>query len=567
MNIPYDEFYQAELAEGSGKVDAVTSATKNKPRTGNLAGGSYHQNPDGTDIRGIIYPVFVKDMAALSQYKQITDDSSVDITVTNRGVTSTTTYKGKEALFESPDYSYYILSEKPAIYKKWNDDKSFSAVSARASKVEGVTGKVTVGARHANVEIALSGTEGIAQGDPVSAVIVTDSDEKTYGLRHVANLWRATEIGWNFDEMDLTGKSIKNIRYITQTAVIDYPVEIGIQLPQAIAFDQEEIKLENVDDTVNQVIKVTDPAEGLSAPAVAYTSQDESVVKVERASIKAVGAGTTTITASCKVGDKELTAECKVTVVGQAEIDAAKKKLSELSDSSDEKAVQEAREAYDGLKDAQKAEIPNDLKEKLEAQEKRIADQKAEARDQAGKDQEAASKTVKISSIKLTGLSHKIAAGRKIALKAKVLPANATNKKLVWKVNNKKLASVNQAGLVKLKKKAAGKKVIVTALAADGSGVKASFKIKGMKGLVKKIKITGKKKVKAGKTLKLKAKVKASKGANKKLQWTSSNPNYATVTPSGKVKALPAGKGKKVKITVRATDGSGKKKRITIRIK
>ena len=88
-----------------------------------------------------------------------------------------------------------------------------------------------------------------------------------------------------------------------------------------------------------------------------------------------------------------------------------------------------------------------------------------------------------------------------------------------------------------------------------------------MKGIVKKIKITGKKKVKAGKALKLKATVKATKGANKKIQWISSNPKFATVSGSGKVKTLAAGKGKKVKITAQATDGNGKKKAIMIRIK
>ena len=84
---------------------------------------------------------------------------------------------------------------------------------------------------------------------------------------------------------------------------------------------------------------------------------------------------------------------------------------------------------------------------------------------------------------------------------------------------------------------------------------------------VKKIKITGKKTVKAGKTLSLKAKVTASKGANKKLKWTSSNTKYATVSGSGKVKALKAGKKKSVKITAMATDGSGKKATVTIKIK
>jgi len=88
-----------------------------------------------------------------------------------------------------------------------------------------------------------------------------------------------------------------------------------------------------------------------------------------------------------------------------------------------------------------------------------------------------------------------------------------------------------------------------------------------MKGIVKKVTISGKKSVKAGKTLKLKGKVKATNKANKKLQWKSSNTKYATVNASGKVKALKAGKGKKVKITAMATDGSGKKKSVTIKIK
>ena len=61
--------------------------------------------------------------------------------------------------------------------------------------------------------------------------------------------------------------------------------------------------------------------------------------------------------------------------------------------------------------------------------------------------------------------------------------------------------------------------------------------------MVKKIAIFGKKTVKAGKTLKLKAKVTATKKANKKIKWSSSNKKYASVSSSGKVKALKAGKG------------------------
>lgn len=176
-------------------------------------------------------------------------------------------------------------------------------------------------------------------------------------------------------------------------------------------------------------------------------------------------------------------------------------------------------------------------------------------------------RTVKVSKISLSGVSKKIAAGKKIKLKAKVSPSNASNKGVTWKSSNKKVATVNSKGVVTIKKKTGGKSVTITATAKDGSKRKATYKIKVMKGVVKKVSISGKKTVKAGKTLKLKVKISASKGANRKIKWTCSNTKYATVSSSGKVKAKKAGKRKKIKITAMATDGSGKKKTITIKIK
>lgn len=172
---------------------------------------------------------------------------------------------------------------------------------------------------------------------------------------------------------------------------------------------------------------------------------------------------------------------------------------------------------------------------------------------------------IKVSSIKIDGLSKKIAAGKKVRLQAIVAPQNATNKAVIWTSSNPKVATVDRTGLVKLSKKAAGKSVVITATTVDG-GAKATYKIKAVKGIVKKVKVSGAKTVKAGKALKLKAKVLATKGANKKLVWTSSNENYAIVK-NGKVKTLKAGKGKKIKITAMATDGSGKKATVKVKIK
>lgn len=174
---------------------------------------------------------------------------------------------------------------------------------------------------------------------------------------------------------------------------------------------------------------------------------------------------------------------------------------------------------------------------------------------------------VKVSAIHLACLSKKIAAGKKVAIQATVLPENAANQTLTWKSSNTKVAVVNSKGVVTFRKKTGGKTVTITARTVDGSNVSASVKLTSMKGIVKKISISGKKTVKAGKAIQLKAKIRATPKANKTLCWSSSNPAYAAVNAKGKVTANKKAKGKKVRITARATDGSGKKKTITIKIK
>ena len=175
--------------------------------------------------------------------------------------------------------------------------------------------------------------------------------------------------------------------------------------------------------------------------------------------------------------------------------------------------------------------------------------------------------SVKVSNITITADSNKIAAGKKVQLTATVAPANASNKAVKWTTSNKKVAVVSQNGVVTVDKKAAGKSVIITAIAADGSGARATYKITVMKDAVKNIVVTGAKQTKAGKKIKLKAKVAAGKKANKKLVWSSSNPKFATVNNKGVVTTKKAGKGKSVKITAKSTDGSNKKKVFVIKIK
>ena len=220
MNIPYNEFYKAELGENAAAVDAVSSATKNKTRNGSLAGGSYHVNPDGTDITGVTYPVRVK-TSDLSGFKQVTDSDSVKITVNKKGKNEITTYTGREALFESASYSYYALSDTPSYYKEatLTDGKwSFGKATGAASEATATIAKFKAPGHHADYEMKVE-SDKIEKGQKVYAVVLTDTDGNTYGLHHVTEIWRATELGFESDSA-LVGKTISAVTYYTDDGVI-----------------------------------------------------------------------------------------------------------------------------------------------------------------------------------------------------------------------------------------------------------------------------------------------------------------------------------------------------------
>lgn len=234
MNIPYGEFYKAELNENAAAVDAVSSATKNKTRSG-LAAGSYHVNTDGTDITGVIYPVRVK-TSDLSGLTQVTDSSSVSITTTLKGKTSTTDYTGKDALFESASHSYYYLSSTPSFYKEatLSDGKwTFGKATGATSEATATIAKFKAPGHHANYEMEIE-SDKIAKGKTVYAVVLTTTDGNTYGLHHVTEIWHVTKLGFKADS-PIVGKTIKTITYYTDNGVIKLNLAQEQYIPQQAA--------------------------------------------------------------------------------------------------------------------------------------------------------------------------------------------------------------------------------------------------------------------------------------------------------------------------------------------
>ena len=324
MNIPYDQFYKADV-NNDVKVDAFTSATKNKVRTGSLAGGSYHVDASGDEITGVTFPVKVPAGTDLSKYTQITDDSKVSITVTNRGQESTTDYTGKDALFESASYSYYTLSEKPSYYKELtvNEDGTFSfgATQGTATTItEGVTAELMTESKYGDYQLDLDGlTDTIPSGTAIYGVIVSTKEGSDYGMRHLENIWRVSELAWatgfttavhncptsSEHYKAMMGQHIDKVTYYTANGIYEIPVggEKGLYVP--VKFDTSAVavadaELKDGETSVATTISGLILPEGFDAE---YTVEGATAsVKGEKLILKDVKKGAYTLTITDKSG-------------------------------------------------------------------------------------------------------------------------------------------------------------------------------------------------------------------------------------------------------------------------
>lgn len=306
MNIPYADFYKAELnKKNTVKVDATTSATKTKTRS-TLANGSYHADNTGEHISGITYPVKIKAGTNLSNLTKITDASNVSITVNMKGKETTTEYKGKDALFESADYSYYELgTTAPAYYKELtvneNGSYSFGKTTATEKTVKGAAiEKFKTSSKYGDYQLNLN-FDKVADSDQISgntkvlAAVITTTDGTQYGLRHVENIWKGTEFAWGTGfttqshgcpisgehYVSMMGKTIDAVTYYTENGVVKYDID-DTYVPYK--FDTSAFKVENADVTSGSA-KVTVPTLPEAYDAE-YAAEGLTNVSVENGTLK-----------------------------------------------------------------------------------------------------------------------------------------------------------------------------------------------------------------------------------------------------------------------------------------
>ena len=265
MNIPYSEFYAADQVAGA---DSVSSATKAKTRS-TLVAGSYHINSDGTDITGITYPVKISDASVLKKYTQITDDSKLSITVNMKGKETTTEYNGKDALFESASYSYYILSETPSYYKEAtvnaDGSLSFSEVKgATAQKLSDASIDFTTDTKYGDYELDVNGLPKTV--NTVYGVVISTKEGDKYGLRHLENIWKKTKLAWStgfvttshgntLDSKDyekMMGQTINKITYYTDNGIYEIGADqyVPVKFNGTVAAENADVESGKVNLTV-----------------------------------------------------------------------------------------------------------------------------------------------------------------------------------------------------------------------------------------------------------------------------------------------------------------------------
>ena len=294
MNIPYADFYAAE--SNNAGTDIVTSATRQKTRS-SLASGSYHVNSDGTDISGATFAVKVGEGDIdWSKFTRVTDNSSVTITTSIKGKESTTTYTGKDALFESANYSYYVLpaGEVPTNYKELTADSegnlSFGAVEGKeTTELANVTADFKTSSKYGDYEIDFKnlreqmvdadGNQATVYGAVVNAADA-DGTIEGYGMRAVENIWKGKEIAWSCGLVNeshgsplssqyyksMMGKTIKSVTFYTSTGT--YTVAMDQYVPVKASKSELNVEASAEADAKTAKIEATFPKDFKAAYTV-----------------------------------------------------------------------------------------------------------------------------------------------------------------------------------------------------------------------------------------------------------------------------------------------------------
>lgn len=129
--------------------------------------------------------------------------------------------------------------------------------------------------------------------------------------------------------------------------------------------------------------------------------------------------------------------------------------------------------------------------------------------------------------------------GDTLQLSADVQTESASNRKVIWSTSNSGIATVDQSGKVT---GIAPGTIVITALAADGSGVSASVAIRVINPVTSITLSEGKITIYVGDTHNIVATIHPENASIKGIEWTSDDPTIAKVYSDGDVVGVAPGR-------------------------
>lgn len=128
--------------------------------------------------------------------------------------------------------------------------------------------------------------------------------------------------------------------------------------------------------------------------------------------------------------------------------------------------------------------------------------------------------------------------GGQATVAAKVIPENATMQNVIWSSGDERIVTVDANGTVTGIKRGNGR---IIATATDGSNTRANFSIKVVQNPEKITLQQSEMTIDVGRNAACRATVEPKNADNKKLIWTSSDENVATVDRNGRIKGVSVG--------------------------